>query len=144
MTTIISESPDRKRRIIIDLSSETVTFFGCYAPKPTKFFTLFLRPKEKYVCSFSDILVAYEQNFTQPGKGPRRMFTQVTTTHGHAGLDQSWSNYEEAKGIFGRISASTPSPPWHGDPKIVTQLIFLVAIIATVTLIALLISFDVI
>ena len=144
MTTIISESPDQKRRIIIDLSSKTVAFYGCYAPKPTKFFTLFLHPKEKYACSFSDILLAYEQNFTQPGKGPRRMHTQVTTTRGYAWFDQSWSNYEEVKTFFGRISASTPSPPWHGDPKIVTQLIFLVAIIATVTLIALLIWFDVI
>ena len=72
------------------------------------------------------------------------MQTQITTAHGSAGLDELWSNYEEAKAALGKIGASTPSPPWHGNPKIVTQLIFLVAVVVTVALIALLIWFDVI
>ena len=143
MTLITSESPDRSKRVVIDPSSETVNFLACYKAAPTTFFTLSVRPTENCVCPFADILFVYEHNLRQPGQGPRWMQTEVTTTHGLARFDQSWSNYEEVKGALGKISASTASPPWHRNPGIVTRLIFLVALVVTVTFIALLIWFDV-
>ena len=143
MTVITSESPNGKKRVVIDPSAKTVTFIGCYMPAPTSFFTLSVRPKQNCACPFADILLVYEHNLRQRGQGPRWMQTEITTTHGLARFDQSWSNYEEVKGALGKISASTASPPWHRNPGIVTRLIFLVALVVTVTFIALLIWFDV-
>jgi len=142
--TVTSESPDGKHRIVIDPSSETVTFIGCDKPSPTTFFTLHIRSEDEYVCPFSDILGVYESNMTQPGHGPiRRMVLEVITAHRKVGSTQSWSNYDEAKDMLWSISEATPDPPWQRNPKTVTWLMLVGGFIITVAIIGLIVWFGI-
>ena len=140
---ISSESQDGKQRIVIDLSSKTVTFIGCHKQTPSSFFTLNVSFPDEFVCPFADILNVHEYDARphKPGGrgrlGPRRMATEITTAEGTARFLQLWSNYDGTRGVLTEISKSTPDAPWQRNPKIVNRLMFFTAGVITAIIIGL-------
>ena len=114
MRKITSESPDRKKQIIIDRSSETVTFIGCHIPSATSFFSI-PRPQAEFVCRFEDILDVYtlhnfvRRNWILVGRPPKVF--QIATASGNAMFSANWSNSDEARSVLSEISASTSDAP---------------------------------
>ena len=68
MATITSESPDGKRRIVIDSLSGTVCFIGCHIPSEQEWFSLHPRIQAEFTCLFGDILAVYTLPDTRDGK----------------------------------------------------------------------------
>ena len=111
MRTIISESPDGKKRIIIDPSSKTVTFIGCFPAKPTSFFSI-PQPHPKFVCRFEDILNVHVWR----GRGSwvlakRSRPKRIVTAHGEVQWAGNWTNIDETWGMLRAISETTPNEP---------------------------------
>ena len=119
MTTITSESPDRKRRITIDPSSEIVTFINSYIPSKRSFFTLRGQQAE-FICPFADILAVYTLPDVRNNRGflPRVNTIQIATTSGNALFATNWINSDEAKEALTTISDSTANPPALRNPNI--------------------------
>ena len=57
-------------RIVIDPSSETVTFINCHLLTPPTFFTLRILRQAEVVCPFRDILNVYKIRGTRGENGP--------------------------------------------------------------------------
>ena len=97
MRKVTSESPDRKKRIVIDPSSETVTFIKCYVPPATSFFTLRIRRPAEFVCPFTDILSVYKMPHVKSDwiERPPTCY-QIVTAGGNATFSENWSNFDEA------------------------------------------------
>ena len=132
MTTIISESPNGKQRIVIDLSSETVTFINCIPAPATSFFSM-PRAYPEFVCRFEDILNVHEE---WRGTGlPRRMRRrQIVTAHGSVWYRGNWTNSDETWDMLQDISESTPDAPMltnvnNSHPLIVGGLAIIAAIL---------------
>ena len=111
MRSIISESPNGKQRIIIDPSSERVTFIGCFPAKATSFFDM-PQPHPKFVCRFEDILNVKVWR----GKGSwlyaeRLRPKRIVTAHGSVSWGGDWTNIDEAWDMLRAISESTPDAP---------------------------------
>ena len=122
MVNITSESPDGKRRIIIDPSSKTVRFIGCHIPSEQKWFSLRPRIHAEFTCPFEDILAVYTLPDTRDGKvflKPRHLNPiQIATTSGNAMFATNWLNSDEAKRMLMEISRTTPDPPALRNPNI--------------------------
>ena len=106
MRSIISESPNGKQRIIIDPSSETVTFIGCFPVKATSFFDR-PQPHREFVCRFEDILDVHVMR----GQGDwvhgwRRCTAEIVTAHGQLTYPGNWTNREETCDMLRAISRS--------------------------------------
>ena len=128
MRKITSESPDRKKRIIIDRSSETVTFINCYIPSASSFFTLRIRRQAEFVCPFADILDVYtlynfRRNWILVGRPPKVF--QIATASGNAMFSANWSNSHEARSVLSEISDSTSDAPALRNPNIGVILLIL-------------------
>jgi hypothetical protein len=120
VTTITSESPDRKRRITIDPSSEIVTFINSYIPSKRSFFTLRGQQSE-FMCPFADILAVYTLHDVGSNRGgltPRVNTIQIATTSGNALFATNWINSDEAKEALTTICDSTANPPALRNPNI--------------------------
>ena len=128
MTTIISESPDRKSRIIIDRESETVTFIGCHLPRALwSSYT-----QAEFVCPFEDILKVHDALGRPDGRASR---VQIVTTDGHAFIRGNWANFDETRNVLREISKSTPNVPMLRNFNVSERLVGLVAVIIVVILI---------
>ena len=137
MRQITSESPNGKQRIIIDPSSETVTFFGCFAAPATSFFSI-PRFHPEFVCRFEDILDVHVE---RRGSGPwmsRRMHLrlcrrQIVTAHGSVLYRGNWTNFDETWDMLQAISESTPDAPMLTNFNIAGPLVigglFIIALI---------------
>ena len=118
MTTITSESPNGKKRIVIDPSNETVTFIGCFPAPATSFFSI-PRPHPEFVCRFENILNVYKM--PQVGSDFAKRLPkcyQIVTASGSASFSANWSNFDEAINALREISASTPDVPAIRNPHI--------------------------
>ncbi len=122
MTTITSESPDGKRRIIIAPSAETVTFINCHILPAPSFFTLRPPRQSEYVCPFANILAVYTLADVRANRvlaKPRRVNTiQIATTSGNGLFATNWSNSDAVKRALTTISDSTVNPPALRNPNI--------------------------
>ena len=121
MTSITSESPDGKRRIIIDLSSKTVCFIECHIPSEQKWFSLHPRRHTEFICPFADILAVYTLRDVRHNRAlvlPRVDTVQIATTSGNGVFTAEWPNWDEVKRVLTEISRTTPDPPALRNPNI--------------------------
>jgi len=109
MRKITSESRNGKQRIIIDPSSETVTFFGCFAAPATSFFSI-PRFHPEFVCRFEDILDVHVER-RRMGLSRRMRLRQIVTAHGSVWYRGDWTNFDETWDMLQEISKSTPDAP---------------------------------
>ena len=140
MRHVISESPDRKMRIIIDPSSETVTFINCHILTPPSFFTLRILRQAEVVCPFADILDVYDLHNMRKNwilRGPPLKVSRIATTNGNACFSADWSNSDEARRALREVSASTSSPPALRNPNVGVLLLFVGCSVAAAFLIGL-------
>lgn len=135
MRSIISESPNGKQRIVIDPSSETVTFHGCHISPAKSFFSI-ARPQAEFVCRFEDILNLPDD---WEREGGRMCVRQIVTAYGHAFFRADWTNFDETRNILREITKSTPDAPMQANFNVAGRLLMLVS--ATIALILIFVFF---
>lgn len=133
MRSIISESPNGKQRIVIDPSSETVTFHGCHISPAKSFFSI-ARPQAEFVCRFEDILSVHEvrvRGFLHIKK--------IVTAHGSTVYGAKWTNFDETWNMLRSIGKTAPDYPIIEKPDIAG--IFIIGGLAVIVLILIFIYF---